>query len=139
MLMDDDILDERPDELAVNPSLAADASLRLEQARQALLKLPENLRSAFVLYEVNGLRYREIAQTLGIPINTVKIHITRARERLSKLITREESTIHNGGNVNKEPRSPSPIGTGRADGERGEMSKDFRRRVKKLWTKTCNS
>jgi RNA polymerase sigma-70 factor (ECF subfamily) len=92
MLMDDDILDERPDELAVNPSLAADSSLRLEQARHALLKLPENLRSVFVLYEVNGLRYREIAQTLGIPINTVKVHLARARERLSKLITRQEST-----------------------------------------------
>ena len=91
MLMDDDILDDRPDELAVNPSLAADSSLRLEQARHALLKLPENLRSVFVLYEINGLRYREIAQTLGIPINTVKVHLSRARERLSKLVTREES------------------------------------------------
>ena len=92
MLIDDYILDDRPDELAVNPSLAADSSLRLEQAHHALLKLPENLRSAFVLYEVNGLRYREIAQTLGIPINTVKVHLSRARERLSKLINREEST-----------------------------------------------
>ena len=92
MLMDDDILYERPDELAINPSLAADSSWRLEQAQHALLKLPENLRSVFVLYEVNGLRYREIAQTLGIPINTVKVHLARARERLSKIITREEST-----------------------------------------------
>jgi len=91
MLMDDDILDERPDELAVNPSLAADSSLRLEQAHHALLKLPENLRSVFVLYEVNGLRYREIAETLGIPINTVKVHLARARERLSKLMTKRES------------------------------------------------
>jgi RNA polymerase sigma-70 factor (ECF subfamily) len=92
MLIDNDILQERPDELAVNPSLAADSSLRLEQARQLLLKPPEDLRSAFVLYEVNGLRYREIAQTLGIPINTVKSHIARARERLSKIIKRKEST-----------------------------------------------
>jgi len=37
------------------------------------------------------MRYREIARTLGIPINTVKVHLARARERLSKLITREES------------------------------------------------
>src|SRR5689334_7739739 len=89
MLMDDDILDERPDELAVNPSLAADASLRLEQARQALLKLPENLRSAFVLYEVNGLRYREIARTLGIPINSVKVYLSRARAKLSTALIQE--------------------------------------------------
>lgn len=92
MLTDNEILEDRPDELAVNPSQAADSSLRLEQAHQALLKLPENLRSAFVLYEVNGLRYREIADTLGIPINTVKIHIARARERLSKIIRKEDST-----------------------------------------------
>jgi RNA polymerase sigma-70 factor (ECF subfamily) len=91
MPMDDEILEERPDELAINPSLAADSSLRLEQARHALLKLPENLRSVFVLYEVNGLRYREIAETLGIPINTVKVHLARARERLSKLMTKRES------------------------------------------------
>src|SRR5262245_50540722 len=65
MLMDDEILNDRPDEFAVNPSAAADSSFRLEKARNALLKLPENLRSVFVLYEVNGLRYREIAKTLG--------------------------------------------------------------------------
>src|SRR5256885_14764275 len=33
MLMDDDILDERPDELAVNPSLAAECHFSLEQTR----------------------------------------------------------------------------------------------------------
>jgi RNA polymerase sigma-70 factor, ECF subfamily len=90
LLMDDETLDERPDEFAVNPSSAADASLRLEQARQALLKLPENLRSVFVLYEVNGLRYREIAETLEIPINSVKVYLSRARERLSKLTNEKE-------------------------------------------------
>jgi RNA polymerase sigma-70 factor (ECF subfamily) len=59
------------------------------------LKLPETLRSVFVLYEVNGLRYREIAATLGIPINTVKVDLMRAREKLSKLIHKEDSWIKN--------------------------------------------
>ncbi len=90
MLVDDEFLDDRPDELAVNPSLAADCTFRLEQARRALLRLPENLRSVFVLYEINGLRYREIAATLGIPINSVKVYLSRARERLSNLIAQEE-------------------------------------------------
>jgi len=90
MLMDQDILDEQPDELAVNPSVAADSSFRLEQARGVLLKLPENLRSVFVLYEVNGLRYREIAEVLGMPINSVKVYLSRARERLSLLVTEEK-------------------------------------------------
>jgi RNA polymerase sigma-70 factor (ECF subfamily) len=87
--LEDGVLEEQPDEFAVNPSLAADSSLRLDQARVALLKLPENLRSVFVLYEVNGLRYREIARTLGIPLNSVKVYLSRARERLSNLTIQE--------------------------------------------------
>jgi RNA polymerase sigma-70 factor, ECF subfamily len=87
--LDDELLEEHADEAAVNPSLAADSSLRLGQAWSLLRQLPEQLRSVFVLYEVNGLRYREIAQTLGIPINTVKVYLFRARERLSVLANRE--------------------------------------------------
>lgn len=90
ILMDDEMLDSQPDELAMDPSHAADSSFRLEQARSVLLKLPENLRSVFVLYEVNGLRYREIAETLGIPINSVKVNLSRARARLALLISQEE-------------------------------------------------
>ena len=91
----DETVEDWPDEVAVDPSFAADSSCQLEQARKALLKLPETLRSVFVLYEVNGLRYREIAATLGIPINTVKVDLMRAREKLSKLIHKEDSWIKN--------------------------------------------
>ncbi|HEX4264444.1 MAG TPA: sigma-70 family RNA polymerase sigma factor [Verrucomicrobiae bacterium] len=89
VFLEDEILEDRPDERAVNPSVAADANFQLEQARQVLLKLPENLRSVFVLYEVNGLRYREIAVVLGIPINSVKVYLMRAREKLALLMTQE--------------------------------------------------
>jgi RNA polymerase sigma-70 factor (ECF subfamily) len=88
--MDDELLNDQPDDTAVNPSQAADANLRLKQAHQMLVKLPENLRSVFVLYEVNGLRYREIAEVLGIPINSVKVHLLRAREKISKLVNEEK-------------------------------------------------
>ena len=88
--VDEESLAELPDELAVNPSHAADSTLRLEQARAALFQLPENLRSVFILYEVNGLRYREIAKTMGIPINSVKVYLLRARKKLTELITEEE-------------------------------------------------
>jgi len=88
--MDQGTLEDLPDELAINPSLAADSSIRLEQARRALFKLPENLRSVFILYEINGLRYREIAQTLGMPINSVKVYLSRARVQLSHLSTKPE-------------------------------------------------
>ena len=89
--VEQELLEDLPDDLALNPSLAADSSFRLELARRALFKLPENLRSVFVLYEVNGLRYREIAKTLGMPINTVKVYLSRARVKLSHVSTKEES------------------------------------------------
>ena len=95
VLMDEADLNECPDDLAVNPSAAADSSFRLEQARRALHQLPENLRSVFVLYEVNGLRYREIAETLEMPINSVKVYLSRAREKLPKLIAQEEPWMKN--------------------------------------------
>jgi RNA polymerase sigma-70 factor (ECF subfamily) len=90
MLSDDETLEERADEQAVDPGLAADSTYRLEQARSALAKLPENLRSVFILYEVNGLRYREIAETLEIPVNSVKVYLLRARQRLSKTVAEKE-------------------------------------------------
>jgi RNA polymerase sigma-70 factor (ECF subfamily) len=91
----DEILKEWPDDLAVDPSFAADSNSQLEHAREALMKLPETLRSVFLLYEVNGLRYREIASALGMPVNTVKVNLLRAREKLSKLTQKEESWTRN--------------------------------------------
>ena len=66
------------------------AATRLEQAHEALRRLPESQRSVFVLYEVNQLRYPEIAATLEIPINTVKVRLLRARQQLTKLLHQEE-------------------------------------------------
>lgn len=90
ILVDDELLNDQPDDLALDPSDAADSSFRLEQARAALVKLPEKLRSVFLLYEVNGLRYREIAQALDIPLNTVRVYLSRARAKLAELIRKEE-------------------------------------------------
>lgn len=88
--VEEDLPDEREDERAVDPSRAADSASRLEQAQEALSRLPESLRSVFVLYEVNRLRYREIAAALEIPINTVKVRLLRARQQLTKLVSQEE-------------------------------------------------
>jgi DNA-directed RNA polymerase specialized sigma24 family protein len=43
-----------------------------------------------VLYEVNGLRYREIAEVLEMPINSVKVYLLRARARLATIRSEEE-------------------------------------------------
>lgn len=44
--------------------------------------LPEELRVAITLREVDGLSYEEIAETMGCPIGTVRSRIFRAREAI---------------------------------------------------------
>jgi RNA polymerase sigma-70 factor, ECF subfamily len=48
----------------------------------ALDRLPFDQRTALVLREIDGLRYDEIAFSLGIAVGTVKSRLTRARQAL---------------------------------------------------------
>jgi len=49
---------------------------------RALDHLPFDQKTAIVLREVDGLRYDEIAFSLGIAVGTVKSRLTRARQAL---------------------------------------------------------
>ena len=49
---------------------------------QAIKELPEDLRTAITLRELEGMSYEEIAQTMGCPIGTVRSRIFRARESI---------------------------------------------------------
>lgn len=50
---------------------------------QAMEALPEELRQAVTLREIEGLSYEEIAQVMDCPIGTVRSRIFRAREAIS--------------------------------------------------------
>jgi RNA polymerase sigma-70 factor (ECF subfamily) len=50
--------------------------------KAAIQRLPFEQRTALVLREVQGLRYEEIAFSLGLPVGTVKSRLTRARQAL---------------------------------------------------------
>jgi RNA polymerase sigma-70 factor, ECF subfamily len=54
----------------------------------ALNTLPELQRRALLLFEIQGLKYREISEVLEIPINSVKVNIFRARESLQKELSK---------------------------------------------------
>ena len=55
----------------------------LQQAvSRCIAQLPEELRQAIVLREVDGLSYDEIAERMGSPIGTVRSRIFRAREAI---------------------------------------------------------
>lgn len=54
-----------------------------EAVNRAIDKLPEDLRTAIVLREIEGLSYEEIAESMGCPIGTVRSRIFRAREAIA--------------------------------------------------------
>ncbi|MGE0580957.1 MAG: RNA polymerase sigma factor RpoE [Steroidobacteraceae bacterium] len=59
-----------------------------EEIRQtvnsAIEQLPEDLRTAIVLRELEGLSYEEIAATMECPVGTVRSRIFRAREAIDR-------------------------------------------------------
>ena len=50
----------------------------------AIEELPEDLRTAIVLRELEGLSYEEIAATMACPVGTVRSRIFRAREAIDQ-------------------------------------------------------
>jgi RNA polymerase sigma-70 factor, ECF subfamily len=55
-----------------------------ETVNQAIEALPEDLRTAIVLREVEGMSYEEIAGAMDCPVGTVRSRIFRAREAIDK-------------------------------------------------------
>ena len=64
-----------PDRLLASKEVAA-------RIGRALDRLPFDQRTVVVLREVEGLRYEEIAFSLGVAVGTVKSRLTRARQTL---------------------------------------------------------
>jgi len=53
------------------------------EVRTALQRLPAQQRLALTLHYFEDLRYEDIAEVMGLPLNTVKSHIRRGKERLA--------------------------------------------------------
>ena len=56
----------------------------VQTVNMTLDKLPEELRTAIILREIEGLSYEEIANVMNCPIGTVRSRIFRAREAISE-------------------------------------------------------
>ena len=68
--------DETPETVFAAKEIAA-------MVNSALLDLPEDLRLAVTLREIEGLSYEEISTAMSCPIGTVRSRIFRAREAIS--------------------------------------------------------
>ena len=68
--------EETPETVLAAKEIAAAVNVAMEA-------LPEDLRQAVTLREIEGLSYEDIAEVMGCPIGTVRSRIFRAREAIS--------------------------------------------------------
>jgi RNA polymerase sigma-70 factor, ECF subfamily len=86
-------VDPLPDEIDRVPvgNPAPDEALAMESLpdhiQAALGRLPEEYRVAVVLCDVVGMAYHEIAESLAVPVGTVRSRIHRGRSMLRGLLT----------------------------------------------------
>ncbi len=57
-----------------------------ETVGRAIAALPEDLRTAIILRELEGMSYEEIAETMECPVGTVRSRIFRARDAIGKKV-----------------------------------------------------
>ncbi len=69
--------EDTPDRMLLSKQVA-------EAVNRAIERLPEDLRTAIVLRELEGLSYEEIAVSMNCPIGTVRSRIFRAREAVAE-------------------------------------------------------
>jgi RNA polymerase sigma-70 factor (ECF subfamily) len=68
--------DETPDRILLSKQIGTTVNAAMEA-------LPEDLRTAITLREIDGLSYEEIAQVMDCPIGTVRSRIFRARDAIA--------------------------------------------------------
>lgn len=80
----------KSDDGQMNPEQKISSSLMIEKIKDRIEELPERLKAPFVLYQLQGFKYKEISKILDVPLSTVKVNILRARKRLQQELLQYE-------------------------------------------------
>ena len=64
----------------------ATAVLQLRDLEAAIAKLPQEQRQVILLVGLEGMRYEEVADILGVPVGTVRSRLSRGRDQLRRLM-----------------------------------------------------
>lgn len=68
------------------------ARMDAEMLQSALAAIPEDFAAAVELHDIDGFKYQEIADIVGVPIGTVMSRISRGRRLLAGVIMEHRST-----------------------------------------------
>lgn len=78
--------EETEDVMYASAENIPDQLVEVKQKKEILIvainNLPEDQKNTLIMYELQGLKYREISEVMNLPINTVKVYIMRARKKL---------------------------------------------------------
>lgn len=84
-----------PPHSSIDPQRMYEAAERREAIWKMVDMLPAKYRAVLSLYYQHERTYEEMAQILGLPLNTVKTHLSRARQMLAARLS-ELKEEHNG-------------------------------------------
>lgn len=80
------------DDIDIDPQRSLDRSVDQETLMRALDQLEPHYRITLVLFYLRDLKYTDIADIMQIPLNTVKSHIRRGKERLAEILQAGDQT-----------------------------------------------
>lgn len=83
---------------------------RRELLRRGMLALPDTLRAAVLMRDIQDFSYQEIAERLNLPEGTVKSRINRGRNELARQIVKiEREMARSGASSQTKPTAPSGV------------------------------
>ena len=102
-------IEDMPDAAGEDGRTTVENRSDLAAAQRALQAVPEDQRAAFLLVVVEGMSYREAAETLDVPVGTIMSRLARARLRIEQVVGRstgnESIGKRSGGASNKNAES----------------------------------
>jgi RNA polymerase sigma-70 factor (ECF subfamily) len=87
-------LEDERDIASKNPTINPENALEISQENralyQAIWELPHSQRIALELRHFQGLSYQEMAEAMQLPLNTVRSHLYRGRQKLAERLEAAE-------------------------------------------------
>ena len=100
---DDGGLDPEDRSLDTAPEAGMERTEDEKVLGEAMAKLSAEHRTVLVLKDIDGLKYEEIADVMGVPIGTVRSRLHRARMELKSLLDPDEVGLVDMGDLGERP------------------------------------